>query len=163
MLAPVSLANRPLNRRLDRSALAPGADCWTTARTRFLERIDGGQRERVSLLLQQPKQGGRGLRLWVHRVETEECPLPETLPASLVQVYLDRPDAIPLHDCEECGIAIPVETNWHGDEEEPQQLFFTACPCCGGRTGLHAYWSRKTSGEPAAFKAEEKSRRPKPR
>lgn len=118
--------------------LDPG---WSEARDRFLAAMDLGQRLAVEGLLRQPRCGGLGLRLWLRILVTQGRPLPPALPVELVQVYLDDSEAVPLHDCANCGIAIPVRPGWQGYEGEPQRVYFPTCPSCGGRTGLYAYWS----------------------
>jgi hypothetical protein len=117
---------------------------WSNARRYFLAAVNPRQRPVVARLLQEAPHSGLGLRLWLRSMVAQGRPLPKSLPAELVQVYLDDPEAVPLHDCEGCGIAIPVHPAWQGYESEPQRVYFPTCPCCGGRTGLYAYWSNTT-------------------
>ncbi len=114
---------------------------WSEARQRLLAAVASVQRAEVARRLQQAPHGGLGLRLWLRTLVTQGRPLPEALPAELVQVYLEDPDAVPAHDCAICGVAIPVQPGWQGYDDEPRRVYFPTCPCCGGRTGLYAYWS----------------------
>ena len=101
-------------------------------------------------MLRDPRSGGRGLRAWLGLCATQGRAIPAELPAELVAVYLADHDAEPLHDCEDCGLPVPVRAGRHcGHEALVERVYFTECPCCGGRTGRHAYWSRP-SAAPAA-------------
>jgi hypothetical protein len=51
------------------------------------------------------------------------------MPPEVAEVYLAHPDALPFHDCEDCGYKLP-----HG--------YFESCPLCGGRIGWYGYWSK---------------------
>lgn len=53
------------------------------------------------------------------------------MPADVAEVYIEDPSALPLHDCEHCGYAVPHQ-------------HFSSCPLCGGRVGWYAYWGRRT-------------------
>lgn len=121
-------------------------DRWIKLREEFLERVDSAQRAAAATLLLEPRQGGRGLRSWLRRLHVDERPLPMSLPHDLVQVYLDHSEVEPLYDCADCGLAIPVEVGWQRSEALPLIVYFETCPCCGGQTGLHAYWSREDGG-----------------
>jgi hypothetical protein len=121
------------------ASLAPQ---FSAVRERFLAAIDSEQRPLVEVLLSQPRAGGRGLRMWLRTIAAQESPLPESLPVTLVQVYLNDPEAIPLHDCAGCGIAVPIRPNCLSYEEEPAEVYFPDCPCCGSRTGLYASWAK---------------------
>ncbi|MFO0957399.1 MAG: hypothetical protein U0800_08015 [Isosphaeraceae bacterium] len=95
-------------------------------------------------LLSSPHRGGRGLRSWLALMELGGPPLPGELPQELVQVYLRDQEAEPLHDYEACGLPVPVRCGRRiGREPVAEREYFPACPCCGGRTGRHAYWSRE--------------------
>ena len=100
-------------------------------------------RKRTKAVLLSPRLGGRGLRAWYALLEADGRPLPRSLPDVLVEVYLDDADAEPLHDCEECGLTVPVKAGRRcGHEATVERAYFPTCPHCGGRTGRHAYWSR---------------------
>jgi hypothetical protein len=126
-------------------ACGSGPDArWREARERFLAAVDPGQREAVARRLRQRLLGGAGLRAWLRALVWTDAPPPARLPPALIDVYLRDPLALPLHDCAECGTAVPVRPGRRGDAEaEPERVYFPACPCCGGKTGLYAYWSGK--------------------
>ena len=110
---------------------------------RFLEAVPAGLRTNVWLLLSDPRCGGRGLRAWLGLLEAYSATIPREVPWQLVEVYLLDPDAEPLHDCEECGMAVPVRCSRRvGHEPVAERRYFPTCPCCGGRTGRFAFWSR---------------------
>ncbi len=117
------------------------SDRWSLVRNAFLHCVDGEIRPTVAFVLGHPQVGGRGLRLWLHRLEVDYRPLPHRLPCDLVQVYLDCNEAEPLHDCAGCGIAIPVNPNLFSIDGDPDRVYFSECPSCGSATGLHAYWT----------------------
>jgi|SRR5579884_1542082 len=126
----------------------PGLEAhWSQARAALLAAVAPAQRPLVAALLRQPLRGGRGLRMWLRLLATQGPPLPPSLPEVLIHVYLNDPEAVPLHDCAGCGLAVPVRPGWLGYEGEPQRVYFPACPHCGGHTGLHAYWSNPGRGE----------------
>src|SRR4051794_18480924 len=114
---------------------------WLAAEERFLAAIDPAQREAVAGLLARPRCGGRGLRAWLRLVADQGRPLPAAVPAAVVDVYLADGEAVPLHDCGRCGLAVPVRPGWGGHEAPPDHVYFPACPCCGGPTGPYAYWA----------------------
>ena len=115
---------------------------WRRAVERFLAAVDASQRRRVEDVLDRPRCGGQGLRSWLRAVATQERILPDHLPTALVEVYLTDPEAAPMHDCEECGLTVPVHVGRHcGPEGEASEVYFPSCPHCGGRTGPYAYWA----------------------
>lgn len=110
---------------------------------RLLAAVPAAYRTRARAVLSDPRQGGRGLRAWLALVEIDGRPLPGDLPGELVAVYLDDDDAEPLYDCECCGLPVPVRAGRRcGHEAAVDRVYFPACPCCGGKTGRYAYWSR---------------------
>jgi len=113
---------------------------WDAARNRLLESVEEEQLDQVKVALCTPHVGGRGLRLWLQMIAIKNKHLPKSLPWKLMQVYLDEPDALPLHECSGCGVAIPVRLVCPVVDEERIETFFPACPCCGSRTGLYATW-----------------------
>lgn len=119
---------------------------WREARDRFLAAVTLRQRPAVADLLRHPHHGGLGLRMWLRALATQGRTLPPSLPPELVQVYLDDPEAVPLHDCACCGLPVPVRPGWGSYEGEPARVYFPNCPACGGPTGLYAYWSYTTEG-----------------
>lgn len=131
---------------------------WKSACQDFLIAIPDSLRDSVDRILRGIHNGGFGLRTWVAHIAWRGGRLPETVPDALVRIYLSDPEAIPLHDCETCGIAIPVRPNrLNGMEGEPEQLYFPACPVCGGRTGWFLYWARQA--EDGTSSAERRSRK----
>jgi len=122
----------------------PAADQDETAAVeRLLAAVPARQRALVRTLLTNPRYGGRGLRAWLGLMAADDRPLPAALPQELVEVYLRDAEAEPLHDCEACGLAVPVRAGWRsGHEPSCDRVYFPACPHCGGRTGPHAFWSR---------------------
>jgi len=114
--------------------------------SRLLAAVCDGQRSEVETLMSNPRRGGRGLRSWLAIMAVDQRPLPDTLPWELVEVYLQDDDAEPFYDCERCGLPVPVRTarSW-GHEATVERVYFPTCPCCGGRTGRYAYWSRRAA------------------
>lgn len=112
---------------------------------RLLAAIPASLQARARAVLGNPRLGGRGLRAWLGLLEAEDRPLPAALPPELVEVYLEDTEAEPLHDCESCGLPVPVRAGWRaGHEPSADRVYFPACPHCGGRTGPHAFWARAT-------------------
>ncbi|HUR52827.1 MAG TPA: hypothetical protein VMZ71_01765, partial [Gemmataceae bacterium] len=110
----------------------------------LLAAIPAAHRALARTLLTDPRCGGRGLRAWLARLEIDDRPVPGQLPDELVEVYLRDDEAEPLHDCERCGLAVPVRAARRcGHEAAVEREYFPTCPHCGGRTGRHAYWSRR--------------------
>ncbi|MFO0950741.1 MAG: hypothetical protein U0835_06215 [Isosphaeraceae bacterium] len=116
---------------------------------RLLDAVPATYRGAVRSLLVSPYQGGRGLRAWLAILDADGRPLPGTLPNELVEVYLRDDDAEPLHDCERCGLSVPVRVGRRcGHEGAVEREYFPTCPHCGGHTGRFAYWSRGVSPRP---------------
>jgi hypothetical protein len=114
--------------------------------TQLLAAVPAARRPLVRTLLTDPRCGGRGLRAWLARMEIDDRPVPAHLPGEVVEVYLRDDDAEPLHDCEKCGLAVPVRAGRRcGHEAAVEREYFPTCPHCGGRTGRYAYWSRRTA------------------
>jgi hypothetical protein len=61
------------------------------------------------------------------------------MPPEVAEVYMANPDALPLHDCEDCGYKLP-----HG--------YFESCPLCGGRIGWYGYWSKHAKPDSSSGK-----------
>ncbi|MFL5338735.1 MAG: hypothetical protein ACJ8F7_01095 [Gemmataceae bacterium] len=118
-------------------------------RERFLAAVHPRQRMAVAELVRQPHHGGLGLRMWLRSLAARGGDLPVELPPALVCVYLEDPEAVPLHDCADCGLAVPVHPGPRGYEDEPARAYFPTCPCCGGPTGLYAYWAAKAGVGPS--------------
>jgi hypothetical protein len=62
------------------------------------------------------------------------------MPPEVAEVYLNY-DALPLHDCEDCGLWVPVTPGEY--RGRPAVRHFEDCPLCGGRTGYAAYFNRR--------------------
>jgi hypothetical protein len=81
---------------------------------------------------------------YVYRHLSDGTPL--ALPFSVASVYLEDPNVMATHDCEECGYRVPV-----GCPEplampsKPARMYFECCPLCGGRVGYTAFHRRNAS------------------
>jgi hypothetical protein len=75
-------------------------------------------------------------RRWPHTEIADEVVL--AMPPGVVEIHLAE-DALPLHDCEDCGFCVPVSP---GRDGRPARRHFDACPLCGGRVGWYAYFNR---------------------
>lgn len=116
---------------------------WDEACGRFLAAIGPEQREAVEPLVQQLHYGNSGLRTWIDAIVSQGAVLPNRIPPAVIDVYLHDPEAVPLYECEECGLAVPVRPNRAlGPDAEPEQVYFPECPACGGRTGYYLYRTR---------------------
>jgi hypothetical protein len=110
----------------------------------LLAAVPLGYRARVRARLTDPRAGGRGLRAMLALLDTDPRALPDALPTELVEVYLRDDEAEPLHDCERCGLPVPVHAGRRcGHEASVDREYFPACPHCGGRTGRFAFWSSR--------------------
>lgn len=118
---------------------------WREAVDRFIAAIDPTQRVAVERRLDAVHSSGCGLREWVSSIAGRGGEIPELIPTEIIAAYLNDSEALPLHDCEHCGLAVPVRPNrLYGVEAEPECVYFPECPVCGGKTGMYAYWSRGT-------------------
>lgn len=121
---------------------------WKDTAARFLAAVPYEQREAVEPLLQQPHYGSEGLRSWIDAIANQGAVLPEHIPAAVIDVYLEDAEAMPLYECEECGLAVPVRPNrLLGPDAEPEKIFFPECPICGGRTGYYLYRTREFASQ----------------
>jgi hypothetical protein len=117
---------------------------WNAAYQQFLRAVAPRQREQVQHLLKTMHNGGSGLRDWLSALTWRGAILPTRIPEQIIDVYLRDSEAAPLHDCEGCGLAIPVRpSRLHGLEGEPDLIYFDKCPACGSQTGLYMYFSRR--------------------
>ena len=123
---------------------------WREVCERFLNALDPELREAVQNHLNLPSHStGPGLRMWLKSILCGSSVLPEKIPSKIVEVYLHYSEAVPLYDCETCGLAVPIIPNRiYGFDDEPEKVFFPTCPICGGRTGLYSYWSMHGSSKP---------------
>lgn len=130
------------------SASSDPTRTWQEAHDRFLAAVDPEQREMVEPLLQQLHYGSSGLRNWLDAIVWQGAVLPERIPRALIDVYLHDPEAAPLYECEDCGLAVPVRPNRTlGPDAEPDKVFFHDCPVCGGRIGYFLYRTRDFSNK----------------
>jgi hypothetical protein len=110
---------------------------WQELHDRFLAAVPSAQRADVARALDEPQSAGRGLRVWLEILAAQQREPPVTIARELVDVYLDDPNALPQHDCADCGLAVPVRPSSDGEG----RAYFPRCPGCGGPTGRFAYWS----------------------
>jgi len=121
---------------------------WFEICEQFLNAVASRQRPAVAARLKQPNNGGSGLRDWVAAITWRGALLPERIPESLIQVYLTDPEAAPLHDCEGCGLLVPVRpSRFDGWDGEPEEVYFPTCPLCESRTGQYLYFTKKHESE----------------
>lgn len=119
---------------------------WEYTCSRLLEAVDPAQRPAVQEHLHGLHTTSPGLRNWVMALCWRGAVLPGHVPPELIDVYLTDAEAVPLHDCEDCGLAVPVRpSRVAGMEEEPELVYFPFCPLCGGRTGWYFHCTRQTS------------------
>jgi hypothetical protein len=117
---------------------------WADVSSRFLNAISPPKRKKVGDLLHRMHNGGSGLRDWVSAIAWRGAVLPAQVPEEIIDVYLSDSEAIPLHDCGSCGLAIPVRpSRLDGLEGDPERVYFAFCPACGSRTGPHMYFTRQ--------------------
>lgn len=117
---------------------------WQQTCAQFLRAVAPAQRDHAARLLQQPNNGGGGLREWVSAMAWRKVAVPEQIPMDLVDVYLKDPEAVPLFDCESCGLPVPIRpSRLYGLEGDPDEVYFPNCPLCGSRTGLYLHFTRR--------------------
>jgi hypothetical protein len=139
----------------------PMEERWAQASARLLAAVDESRRSAAAEMLRSLHRGATGLRDWVMAIAWRGAVLPDALPGELVDVYLFDSEAAPLHECEDCGVAIPVKKCRVGGYDEPERRFFTRCPICGGRTGWYLRHARLAETGEEAFADD--LRRAKPR
>jgi hypothetical protein len=119
------------------------ASVWQATCDRFVRAVSPAQRPHVLPLLHQIHGGGSGLRDWVAAIAWRGAYLPERIPVRVIDVYLADSEAVPLYDCEGCGLAVPVRpSRLYGMDGEPDEVYFTNCPICGGRTGYFLHFAK---------------------
>jgi hypothetical protein len=69
------------------------------------------------------------------------------MPPEVAEVYLNH-DALPLHECEDCGFRVPVTTGEY--KGRPAIRHFEVCPLRSGRTGYEAYFEKRIAEAGAA-------------
>lgn len=123
----------------------------------ILEGLTDAQREYVLGDLNDPevmRPGGRRTSRLTRQIlalviGTERPPI---MHPDAAQVYIDDTDVSPLHECEDCGLGIPVRAGIiRGGRTIPAHRYFDRCPNCGGRVGYAAYFQKHKAEEtPAA-------------
>jgi hypothetical protein len=117
---------------------------WQSTYQRFLDAVPIRRRDEVAELVNSVHNGGLGFREWISAIAWRGAILPMRIPDEIINVYLSDPEAMPAHDCEGCGMAMPVRpSRLHGLDGEPDRVYFATCPACGARTGLFMYFSRQ--------------------
>ncbi len=104
--------------------------------------VDPDQQPAVRAVLHDIHDTGYGLFSWLSELADGDR-LPVRVPRAVVDVYLQDPEAMPLHDCEDCGLLVPVRSErQYGMSVEPARFYFNVCPVCSGRVGWYAYWTK---------------------
>jgi hypothetical protein len=117
---------------------------WQNVCLRFLNAVSVNQRAAVAQSLRQPNNGGSGLREWVSAIAYRGATIPDAIPETVIDIYLNDPEAVPLYDCESCGLATPVRpSRLYGLDGDPEEVYFRNCPACGARTGLFLHFSHR--------------------
>lgn len=160
-MTQAAISSRASHSRLPTTGFASEKEQqWKDTCQEFLVSVPADMHDNVERSLNNLHTCGPGLRAWVSSIAWRGGKLPEVVPSELINVYLADPEAVPVHDCESCGIAVPVRPHrLFGMEAEPEQTYFPVCPVCGGRTGMFMYMSRRLEESPAASTL----RRSKPR
>jgi len=123
---------------------------WNQTRERFLAAVADDQRADVEQCLNDLGARGTGLRTWLAAIAWRGGVLPQCLPCELVQVYLDDAEARPLHECEACGLLIPIQpARRRGGSVIPLSSYFSNCPACDGGTGWYVFRSKALLTLPA--------------
>lgn len=137
---------------IDRNLFTPEEPIrrWEQTRRQFLDVVDPEQRILVGKLLEQLQQGASGLRDWVTAIAWRGANFPKFVPPEVINVYLRDEQALALHQCQDCGLAVPVRPNSQlGPDAEPEQIYFPRCPLCGGATSWKPYVSKPYGALPA--------------
>jgi hypothetical protein len=143
------MRSRSMQRRLDqlesqlsafiRLRPTPGEPTWFS---QLLPAVAAEQQAAVEAVVRAFPERGYGLYAWVTNLR-EGGHLPARIPAEVIDVYLRDDKALPLHDCEDCGLLLPLRPGRHyGLAVEPARSYFDTCPVCGGRVGCYAYWHK---------------------
>jgi hypothetical protein len=116
---------------------------WQENCERFLAAVSSSRRPQVADMLHHMHNGGSGLRYWIEAITWRGASLPDRIPDCIIDVYLSDSEAMPLYDCEQCGLAIPVRpSRLYGFDGDPEEVYFPNCPICGARTGLFLHFTR---------------------
>jgi hypothetical protein len=85
--------------------------------------------------------------VWEHM----ERGTPLAMPAEVAEVYINSPEARPLHECEDCGYAVPYQhANPLAVPPAPVRIHFERCPLCGGKVGYWAYRMKRQREQQAS-------------
>ncbi len=124
---------------------------WSFIYNQFMDLVDEDMREHVLGMVSSIHGSGEGLRCWINDIAYRGRVMPKFIPKELLLVYSADSEAMPLHDCADCGLSVPVRPNrLYGGEGEPEESYFPNCPICGGRTGLYFYWSSRKEADAVA-------------
>jgi hypothetical protein len=132
---------------------------WLAAAERLLTAVAPEQvdtvLERLRHWLDHPGPVGAlrpGLAAWVSHLERGRGFLPTRLPPELIDVYLRDERAQPQHDCEDCGLQVPICPSVIDDRSfvrcvfrgvaEEEIRYFPRSPHCGGETAQGANWGK---------------------
>jgi hypothetical protein len=81
---------------------------------------------------------------YIYRHLSDGTPL--ALPFSVAAVYVDDPNVMGTHDCEDCGYRVPIGCSEPlAMPPKPVRVYFDRCPLCGRRVGYAAFHRRKAS------------------
>lgn len=117
---------------------------WDFAYDGFMSLVAEDLREEIERIVSGINGNGQGLRCWINNIAYRGGVMPELIPREVLLVYLVDHEALPLHDCANCGLSVPVRPNrLYGSEGDPEEEYFLVCPACGGQTGLYSYWSNR--------------------
>jgi len=126
-------------------ALGPGQDALEVQRRldAVLEGLSAEQQGAVLAEVQDARVGRTkpvsNLTQEIIRVVADDQS-PAVMHPEVAQVYIEHPDAAPLHDCADCGLGIPCHAGIiRGGRTIPFRRYFDRCPSCGGRVGYYAY------------------------
>ena len=152
---------RPLSyEQLQEQANQRSWERWLDAVERLLTAAAPEQADaafgRLKHWLDNPRTPGAdwpGLATWASHLEDGRGFLPTRLPAELLDVYFRDDRAQPHHDCEHCGLEIPIRPRVIDDRSfgldhvfrgaaDKEICYFPRCPHCGGATRQQAYWKK---------------------
>jgi hypothetical protein len=93
------------------------------------------------------------LDLPLNREDSDRMAERAAMPPEVLQVFLDDPESVPFHDCEQCGVFLPVKPWQQGGPGAV--TYFTACPVCGGARLGHDWfrWREQHAAAAAAARA----------
>jgi hypothetical protein len=123
---------------------------WEFVHAGFMSLVPEELRDEVQRHLSGLNGNGEGLRRWLNDIAYGGRDMPESIPREVLAIYFTDHEALPLHDCADCGLPVPVRPNrLYGSEGDPEEVYFADCPACGGHTGLYQYWSNRSDNRSA--------------